>query len=304
MNVTFRCVVLNQPVGQPWLSPDLEFACNDAAGGGFSQFLSTGGGPGWKIRGKRAFHICDPDVGDKCNAIVVRASNDVQYFFAPVIGHNVGNTGSVAGAACKGFCGNPSLPLDIVLVLDRTASLSPAEVENVRDGAQEVLTAYDPSLHNIGLVELPYANPASSLCTTAKHQYYPAVPPRSIKPVTSPPNGSGPIINAWEPPEASFTGGSWRSSPWGLVGLTTDYNGPGSHLWDTIECMQRAPSDLDGNPSGTGGAVYVDAPGLPTSYATSSGGHTNLSDPVQAAANMLAVSDPSIPDVIDLPVRR
>ena len=167
VNVTFRCVVLNQPAGQPWLSPDLDFACNDAGGGGFSQFLSTGGGPGWKIRGNRAFHVCVPDSGDKCNAVVVRSSNDVQYFFAPVIGHNVGNTGSVAGAACKGFCGNPSQPLDVVLVIDRTGSLSASELANVKDGAgrDPVLNAYDPTLRRSGLVVLPYGNPGNPVGT-------------------------------------------------------------------------------------------------------------------------------------------
>ncbi len=260
VNVTFRCVVLNQPAGQPWLSPDLDFACNDATGGGFSQFLSTGGGPGWRIRGTRAFHVCDPDVGDKCNAVVVRSSNDVQYFFAPVIGHNVGNTGSVAGAACKGFCGNPSQPLDVVLVIDRTGSLSASELANVKNGAQEVLNAYDPTLVKIGLVVLPYGNPGNPVgtpispdpqvnCRAAQEQYYPAVPPRTYRVVPAPPNPQPPIQPpVWEPPEPRFTGGAWNSSPWGMVGITNNY----TKLSSAIACLRTASSDS-----------YVDAPGLP-----------------------------------------
>ncbi len=72
--------------------------------------------------------MCDPNAGDSCNTIVVRASNIVPYYFAPVIGINQGSTGVVQGAACTGTCGNPAAPLDVVLVLDRTTSMSATDL--------------------------------------------------------------------------------------------------------------------------------------------------------------------------------
>ncbi len=50
-------------------------------------------------------HDCDPFAGDKCNTIRLTTSNTIPYYFAPVIGINTGNTGTVAAASCKGACG-------------------------------------------------------------------------------------------------------------------------------------------------------------------------------------------------------
>ena len=314
VNVTFRCVVVNEPPGQPWLSPDLDFACNDASGGGFSQFLSTGGGPGWKIRGNRAFHLCDPDLGDKCNAIVVRASNDVQYFFAPVIGYNTGNTGAVAGAACKGFCGQPSKPLDIVMVLDRTTSMTQADIDALKSAASGIVDpvsgAFDPTLHKVGLILLPYANPGNPGgtpvgsdtevgCRVARNQFYSSAAgvDHSWRPVN--PSGIPPMVPLppqWEPPEAMFSGGSdWDTSPWGVVGLTSDF----AHLSNVINCIERVPTtpNLDGNASDNS-AIWVDNPGPPATYQARGGGHTNYSDPLWAARDMLSHSDPNIEDIV------
>jgi hypothetical protein len=314
VDVSFRCVVVNQPVNQPWNSPDLDFACNQAGGGTFSSFIGPGG---WRIRGARAFHVCVPDAGDKCNAIVVRSSNDVQYFFAPVIGHNVGNTGSVAGAACKGFCGQPSKPLDIVMVLDRTASMTQGEIDQLKAAASGIVApsggAFDPTLHKVGLILLPYSDPGTPPgnlaggfpevgCRTARNQFYWDNPgaTHSWRPV-NPGNGLpnvNPIPPEWEPPETTFVGGNdWNSSPWGVMGLTSDY----AQLSSTINCIERAPNGLDGDPDNNGNdnsAVWVDNPGAPATYQARGGGHTNYSDPMWAARNMLARSDPNIEDVV------
>jgi hypothetical protein len=292
VNVTFRCVVQDPEGDGGQNSPDLAFACNQAGGGTFDD-------GGWRLRGKRALHVCDPFAGDKCNAVVVRAANTIPYFFAPVIGSNTGSTGSVAGAACKGFCGQPNKPLDVLLVLDRTASLSSTELQQVKDGAKAVLDSYDPTLHKVGVVVLPYGDPGIpegtpmagdpvAGCRTARNQFYPAVPPSSWRPAQMSP----PLIAAPNPVPRPLYGPN-NSSPWGLLGLSSDY----SLIRAAIDCLERAPSGLDGN-TGDRSAVWVDAPGGSVSYQARSGGHTNLSDPVLAAANILAASDPDVPDVM------
>jgi len=57
--------------------------------------------------------LCGP-----LRTFTVSASSTIDFFFAPVLGYNTGNTGAVRAAACRGFCGQASSPLDVVLVID------------------------------------------------------------------------------------------------------------------------------------------------------------------------------------------
>ena len=49
--------------------------------------------------------ICRPDLGDKCNVVVVEGNVTTDYTFARVVGVDSGNTGVVQSAACRGLCG-------------------------------------------------------------------------------------------------------------------------------------------------------------------------------------------------------
>jgi hypothetical protein len=252
--VEFACVV-SDPDGDGGAdSADLLFACGPAASGTWSS--------GWTSKAGRAIHACSPAAGDLCNTIKLTASSSIDYFFAPVIGFDVGNTGAIRAAACKGYCGQASSPLDVVLVVDRSRSMTDTDMANLRGAianpspeVDSILEFYDPDDVAIGLVGLPYhqTSPSVDKCNTNMTQTYPA-----------PPSGSG--------------------TPWKLVDLSSDYqNGDGtlnagSELVSVMLCLQRARTGMTVTPSGSG--------------------HTDHGDPFQAAVNMLATSRADVPDVI------
>ena len=214
LSVEFRCVVTDPEGNGGADSLDVRFACGPGTGGNWTS--------GWSTRHGKASHACDPYGGDLCNTIYLRASNVIDYFFAPVFGINQGSTGAVMGAACKGFCGQPSSPLDVVMVIDRSRSMTESDMANARNAALAVLELYDPAIQSVGLVGLPYHR-SSNKCLVNTSQTYPT------------------------------TGNAWR-----LVPFSTDYqlsNGtlnPTSDLVRTLQCLQRAPDNVTTNPSGAG----------------------------------------------------
>ena len=71
--------------------------------------------------------VCRPDLGDKCNVVVVDGNVTTPYSFARVVGINSGDTGVVTSAACRGLCGElPTVDLDVVLILDNSTSMGPS----------------------------------------------------------------------------------------------------------------------------------------------------------------------------------
>ena len=102
---------------------------------------------------------CRPDLGDKCDAVSITGSVTRQYLFAPALGalgrgaaSSSGSTGSVVSSACSGPCGAPPvMPVDLVIVLDRTLSMSSASITTLQDAAEVVLSVYDPSKQRVAL---------------------------------------------------------------------------------------------------------------------------------------------------------
>jgi hypothetical protein len=227
----------------------LNFACGPASG------TWTGG---WTVRAGKALHACTPSIGDLCNTIILTASSTVEYWFAPVMGINSGNTGALQAAACRGYCGQAGSMLDIVFVIDRTGSMSDFDVANVKDAivdtsaaTDSVLEFYDPATVSIGLVALPYKN--ANPCAVDTHQYYPA-------PV--PPMPGGTLAN---------------QAKWQIVPLSNDYRldatapiNTTSTLVQRIQCLQHADSSVKSYPPPGG-----------------SGNHTNHGDPLAAAQYLL-----------------
>lgn len=207
LDISFRCVVTDPEGNGGADSTDVQFACGPDGGGGWFD--------GWSTRRGRAYHACDPFSSEKCNTIVLRAANFVQYFFAPVIGISQGSTGAVNGASCKGFCGQPSSPLDVAIVIDRSRSMTDSDIANVKNAALSVLSFYDPSLQHVGLVGLPYHR-TTDRCRVALNQVYP------------------------------------NSGVWRLVGLSSDYGSSSSLLVRTIQCLERTPAGVTTTPSGAG----------------------------------------------------
>lgn len=219
LSFSFGCVVSDPDSDGGDDSPDLKFACGSAGGGGW--------GGGWTSRGGKALHACNPQGGDLCNAITLTASNEIDYYFAPVLGINSGNTGAVSATACKGYCGQPSSPLDVVFVLDRTGSMSPTDIENLKDAIADpspaedsILEFYDPSIQRVGFVALPYHDP-SDTCSVNDPQTYP--------------NTSA---SAWQPVGSVLSDG--YRNPDGSLNF-------GDPVVNGILCMNRAPDGLGVN---------------------------------------------------------
>jgi hypothetical protein len=248
--IDFGCVV-SAPVSASFA---LNFACGPRTG------TWTGG---WTVRQGKAFHLCNPYAGDLCNTIRLTASGTVQYWFAPIMGYNQGSTGALRAAACRGYCGQDSSKLDVVFVIDRTNSMSDADIANVKDAIVDtsmaedsVLEFYDATKVSIGLVALPYKS-TTNACAVDLRQNYPAPVPAN-------------------------------QSKWQIVGMSNDYrqsNGrinPSSQLVQRVQCLQRAPSNALSYPPSGG-----------------SGQHTNHGDPIAAAQYLLTTSGrPDAPNVI------
>jgi Flp pilus assembly protein TadG len=163
VSISFRCIVGDRDGdGAPDLE-DVPYVCGPVSG--------TWAAGDWRTKRGRSSHACDPYSGDKCNTILVSTSNIVDYAFAPVIGINQGSTGAVSAASCNGSCGAARAPVDVVMVLDRTGSMTPADVVNVKNAAISILGFYDSSEQWVGVAALPYG--LSNKCAVADPQNYP-----------------------------------------------------------------------------------------------------------------------------------
>lgn len=256
ISVSFACVVSDPEGNGGQDSDELRYRCyHDAPGVNWSTGV-------WTTRGDKSIHDCDPYGGDRCNTIRLTASSTIGYFFAPLIGHQTGNTGALRAASCKG-CG--PMPIDLVLIVDRTGSMSNTDVANVRraiansDAAMNsVLEFYDPNNVHIGLVALPYKNTSNCPVGYSSTQVYPTTSTQH---------------DLWQVSPLS-DGDNYRLSGGGL--------NPSSPLVQRVQCLQRA----------TGTTQYVDD-------RPSNGNHTNYGDPIRAAQWMLETQGrPDVPNVI------
>ena len=138
VNVGFRCLIGTQG-NHPRLT-DVPLTCD------------PGPSATWTIEGEIAYTSCDPNQAHVCNVIVLSGPATVDYKFGPAIGVNSGSTGARTAAACKGICGEPpKVPVDIVMILDRTASMSGVDTANMQLAAQDVRQSLDPAIQWIGL---------------------------------------------------------------------------------------------------------------------------------------------------------
>lgn len=154
VDITFRCIVGDRNSDGLPDSSDIPAVCDP----GSSPFNCNNG-------------VCvaqcsftGPSI--KCNTIVVGGNKDVPFFFAPVLSVFGGSdclndcpTGSIRAAACKGACGGPpTVPLDLIEVIDRTRSMSSTDLTNAKSGANTVLQLYDPDKQHVGLAVLPQSD--------------------------------------------------------------------------------------------------------------------------------------------------
>ncbi|MGH2597447.1 MAG: TadE/TadG family type IV pilus assembly protein [Actinomycetota bacterium] len=161
--ITYQCIVGDRDGDGFPDAADIPFVCGPTSGTWSS---------GWTTANGRSKHACDPFAGDKCNTIRLSTSNSIPYYFAPVIGINTGSTGAVNAASCKGACGAASSPIDVVVVLDRTGSMTQSDIDNMKNAALSILSFYDSSQQWVGLVALPYGQ-SGNKCAVNNPQNYP-----------------------------------------------------------------------------------------------------------------------------------
>jgi hypothetical protein len=94
---------------------------------------------------------CTTGGDHSCNTLQVSSGKDVPYAFAPVIGIDNGDTGTLTSVACKGFCGTqPSTPIDFAVVADRTGSMG-GDIQPLEDAIASLLEYLTPSVHSVAL---------------------------------------------------------------------------------------------------------------------------------------------------------
>ena len=91
----------------------------------------------------------------------------VPYAFAPAIGKSEGSTGYMTSTACKGSCGAEAPnPLDIVVVADRTPSMSDTDRDGMVTAIESMLKTMDPTQHYVALETIHKSKNNSNTCVT------------------------------------------------------------------------------------------------------------------------------------------
>ncbi len=75
-------------------------------------------------------------VGQRCNSMTIAKSWTVNFVFGPAIGVPSASTGVLTTLACNGSCGGtpPPNPMDVVVMADRTYSMSSTAVSDMKTG--------------------------------------------------------------------------------------------------------------------------------------------------------------------------
>jgi hypothetical protein len=160
---------------------------------------------------------------------VVSSPATVDYNFAPILGVFEGSTGARTAAACKGACGEPpEMPVDLVMILDRTGSMNGVDTQNARSAADSVRAVYDPRLQWIGLGMLHRSQTTGGCTATADN--------------SSPWSANAPgDLRTWVPVGLSGTGASFdqdytrNDSPMAqAIGCFNNSGGQGTDLADPV----------------------------------------------------------------------
>ena len=159
---------------------------------------------------------CIPGTGISCNSITVTDDKDVAFNFAPVIGIDSGNTGSLASDACKGSCGSQTPnPMDVALVADRTGSMSDTDLASMKTAIQTTLKTMTKAQQYVALGTMVVAAPPPAASPTLRARPRVALGFRSRSPTTTPPQAhrlpsttaahSSRVCNAWRTRAAART---------------------------------------------------------------------------------------------------
>lgn len=115
-------------------------------------------GPPWVCADGVCTAPCVPADGDTCNTIVLETEKTTDFAFAPAIGIEEGTT-DILSAACRGTCGTGLTgPVDLIIVIDRSGSMTSADMDKVEKASLSMLNFFDPAIQHVGLAVLPPAS--------------------------------------------------------------------------------------------------------------------------------------------------
>ena len=112
---------------------------------------------------------CDP-AADRWDTIQVRGEMDVPFFFAPVLQLTGATTNCWLGACpvinsaagCRGLCGSsPFTPVDVMMILDHTGSMTSTDLQNAKDGTLALYEYFDADIQRVGLIPTPPVDPTN-----------------------------------------------------------------------------------------------------------------------------------------------
>ncbi len=241
ISISYRCLVGDRDGNSVPDSMDIPVVC-DPGGNVAGQWICADG---------VCAAPCVPSEGDTCNTIVVTSRATVPFRFGPAVGVDEGRTQIVTSAACKGPCGAaPDVPLDLVVIVDRTSSMSATDMTDAKDAAKSVLTYLNPASQHVALGLLGPSNTGTS-CSGANS------PAKGLGGSAAQYGSTYPSdLSKWIPVGLTGTGGAPVNESY-LSGTAVN---PSSLIVKTINCMTQ---------SSTG---------------------TNLSTPIKMARQYLAAS--------------
>ena len=106
--------------------------------------------------------FCNP-----ANTVRVTETTDVSTMFLRVIGID-SITETVHAQACSP-CGE--VPLDIMIVIDRSGSMGGQKLQDAKDGVASFLASMDPTVDNVGLAVFPPAASGDACATSTSSTY-------------------------------------------------------------------------------------------------------------------------------------
>jgi hypothetical protein len=179
-----------------------------------------GTGATWTCANGKCSAVCVPGSTTTCNTIIVTGTVPTAYRLNEVTGVD-GTTTTYTSVACSGLCGaDPQVPLDIGFIIDRTSSMSDADLTNVKNATKATLRILDPTKQHVGLAVLGKSQTAANCSGTGN--------PRGLA-------------------EPNPNAGTWVTVPYPTVqSLSSNYqNSDGtlntsSQLVRTIECLDHS----------------------------------------------------------------
>ncbi len=239
-NVTFRCIVGDRDHDHHADSGDVPAAC-DPGSHTFTCSSST-----WTCSAQ-----CVPSQGNKCNTVVVGASEDVTFLIAPIFDMFHHSTGDIRAAACRGACGGPPTgPVDLLILIDRTSSMSSADVTNAQNAANAILGLYNPAQQWVGLGLLGRSSNTSTCSGSPTGVHVVAAATRT------------PTSN-WVPIGLSGTGNATATPPGYNEAYVNASKTPlaSSHLEKGITCFDTSSTGTDLASPVTAAATYLHSNG-------------------------------------------